>query len=290
MLARDVMIGEVATVASDEKLAEVAHRLAGAPAGAVVVVDENRNPIGVVTRSDLTRDADGPPIPDWLIKHKAVVVAMRSDTRKARDVMSAPAIVAPDAAQMLEVATIMERRGLKRLPVVNGDGVVGLLRRADVLQAVEASKAPAPRAARATAAQFRLLARRHEELEQAQRAEAHRLAQEARKQLIEAMAARRLSDHDWSQMLHSAQRAASEGFKEVELLRFPAALCSDGGRAINAPDPNWPRALRGEARDVFERWRTELQPAGFGLAAQIATFPDGMPGDAALILIWGAGD
>ncbi|MGA8171058.1 MAG: hypothetical protein WB816_09555 [Methylocystis sp.] len=44
------------------------------------------------------------------------------------------------------------------------------------------------------------------------------------------------------------------------------------------------RAPRGEPRDIFERWRRELEPAGFGLAAQIATFP----GDAALILSWGA--
>ena len=69
---------------------------------------------------------------------------------------------------------------------------------------------------------------------------------------------------------------------------FPAELCADGGRAINAPDPLWPSSLRGEPRDILERWRRELQPEGFGLAARIVTFPDGVPGDAALILSWGA--
>jgi hypothetical protein len=29
-----------------------------------------------------------------------------------------------------------------------------------------------------------------------------------------------------------------------------------------------------------------LEPAGFGLAARIVNFPDGVPGDAALILDW----
>jgi len=40
-------------------------------------------------------------------------------------------------------------------------------------------------------------------------------------------------------------------------------------------------------RHFFARWRTELKPRGFGLAAQIVDFPDGVPGDAALFLIWG---
>lgn len=71
------------------------------------------------------------------------------------------------------------------------------------------------------------------------------------------------------------------------LIRFPSQLCRDGGRAINAPDPNWPETLRGESADVFQRWRNELHPQGFKIAAQIINFPDGMPGDAALFLIWG---
>jgi hypothetical protein len=35
------------------------------------------------------------------------------------------------------------------------------------------------------------------------------------------------------------------------------------------------------------RWQRDLKPHGFGLAAQILEFPDGIPGDAGLILIWG---
>jgi hypothetical protein len=74
---------------------------------------------------------------------------------------------------------------------------------------------------------------------------------------------------------------------EHMLIRFPSQLCVDGGRAINAPDPHWPETLRGEPADVFKRWRNELQPRGFKIAAQIIDFPEGLPGDAALFLIWG---
>jgi hypothetical protein len=90
-------------------------------------------------------------------------------------------------------------------------------------------------------------------------------------------------------MIARARAAAAAGLTDHVLIRFPAKLCTDGGRAINAPDPHWTETLRGEPADVFRRWRNELQPRGFRLAAQIIDFPGGVPGDAALFLIWGAG-
>ena len=87
-----------------------------------------------------------------------------------------------------------------------------------------------------------------------------------------------------------ARNAAGAGQREFMLIRFPSRLCSDGGRAINAPDQRWPETLRGEPADVFQRWRAELQPQGFQVAAQIVDFPDGLPGDAALFLMWGGGE
>ena len=115
-------------------------------------------------------------------------------------------------------------------------------------------------------------------------------AQQLREQRIKELAARRLTDAVWRQMLASARNAATAGLREFMLLRFPSQLCSDGGRAINAPDPHWPETLRGEPADIFRRWRDELQPQGFQIAAQIIDFPDGLPGDAALFLMWGGGD
>ena len=203
--------------------------------------------------------------------------------------MTAPAIYVPDVAQLLELLPLIENKRLKRLPVVNGHGLIGMLRRADILRAIREEPKADSRSAAAglTAKSFRELASGHEAVEQRQRETARRAAEEARKKLIEELAQRRLSDRDWAQMIAGARSAAAAGLKEYVLLRFPSQLCWDGGRAINAPDRSWPNSLRGEARDVFDRWRTELEPGGFGLAAQIVSFPDGIPGDAALVLIWG---
>jgi hypothetical protein len=203
--------------------------------------------------------------------------------------MTSPAISVSDEAQVPALFPLIERKRLKRIPVVNRDGLVGLVLRTDVLRAIDdAGRAVAPRAGALTAQQFRELVAQRQAQEHAQRAQARRLAQEAQKKRIDELAQRRLSDRAWTDMNAGARRAASAGLKEYVLLRFPSQLCADGGRAINAPDSCWPQSLRGEPRDVFERWHLELEPGGFGLTAQIVSFPDGVPGDVALILSWGA--
>jgi hypothetical protein len=64
-------------------------------------------------------------------------------------------------------------------------------------------------------------------------------------------------------------RRPAHGEKELMLLRFQAALCTDRGRAINAPLPDWPGTLRGEAAEIYPRWERDLQPGGFHLTARL---------------------
>ena len=87
-------------------------------------------------------------------------------------------------------------------------------------------------------------------------------------------------------MLEAARLAASRGEKEYLLLRFPSALCTDRGRAINAPDPAWPETLRGIATEVYTRWNADLRPKGLRLKARVIDFPGGLPGDIGLFLRW----
>ena len=71
------------------------------------------------------------------------------------------------------------------------------------------------------------------------------------------------------------------------MLRFPAKLCSDNGRAINVPEPDWPATLRGEAAETYLRFERELKPLGFHLIARVLDFPAGFIGDIGLFLHWG---
>ncbi|MGO9768971.1 MAG: HPP family protein, partial [Roseiarcus sp.] len=212
------MIGEVAFVTLDADVGDVARRLAATPTGAVIVVNATRRPSGIITRSDIERAAaetDARPLPRWLIKNKGTVATFRPPSRPLHELMTSPAISVSDEAQVLELVPLIERKRLKSIPVVNRDGLVGLVRRTDVLRAIDdAGRAVAPRAGGLTAQQFRELAAQRQAQENAQRAKARRLAQEAQKKLIDELAQRRLSDRAWTDMIAGARRAASASLKE----------------------------------------------------------------------------
>ena len=306
MIARDLMNSDFPFVTVDADLDYVAKLLAECGLGAVPVVDENLTPIGIVTRSNLegTRAravaAELGEIPQFLLRNRRPR-AFQANGRALRDVMTTPAISISSGAALPDIAQMMAVHRLKRLPVVDGDKIIGLVLRKEVMEAMSGAaprmRAPsvisiAPperdRCAVATAEEFRDLAAAHETREKIERIERRRLALELRAQRLRDLASRRLSEAQWREMLQRAREAARAGRIEYLLMRFPAELCADGGRAINAPDPDWPVTLRGEPRDLYYRWRNELQPRGFKIAAQIIDFPDGVPGDAAIFLVWGA--
>ena len=69
-------------------------------------------------------------------------------------------------------------------------------------------------------------------------------------------------------------------------MRFSSEYCTDGGRAINNLEPDWPQSLTGFAKRAYEFWQKELQPKGYKLRAQIMDFPGGMPGDVGIFFRW----
>ncbi len=81
--------------------------------------------------------------------------------------------------------------------------------------------------------------------------------------------------------------AAERGQTELMVMRFPNAICTDKGRAINNADPSWPETLTGRPRQAYELWRDQLRDAGFKLSAMIIEWPGGLPGDVGFFLKWG---
>jgi hypothetical protein len=82
------------------------------------------------------------------------------------------------------------------------------------------------------------------------------------------------------------ERAAANGFTEVEVYRFPNVLCTDHGRAINQQEPGWETTLTGLPKELYEFWDRQLRPLGYKLRVQIVDFPGGMPGDVGITLKW----
>ena len=82
------------------------------------------------------------------------------------------------------------------------------------------------------------------------------------------------------------ERAVSNGLTEVQVYRFPNALCTDRGRAINQQEPGWETTLTGLPKEMYEFWERQLRPRGYKLRVQIVDFPGGRPGDVGITLKW----
>lgn len=127
------------------------------------------------------------------------------------------------------------------------------------------------------------------EARKAAEAELHRSAAEAEKRaLIEQLKKPvGVSDEELSKRAADIiERAIENGLTEVQVFRFPSALCTDRGRAINQQERGWETTLTGLPKELYQFWKRHLQPRGYKLQAQIIEFPDGVPGDAGLTLKW----
>jgi hypothetical protein len=82
------------------------------------------------------------------------------------------------------------------------------------------------------------------------------------------------------------RNAVKAGKYEALVYSFPSDLCTDGGRAINSADPEWPETLQGKAKLFYERYVKLAKPQGYRLKAIIVNFPGGMPGDVGFFINW----
>ena len=82
------------------------------------------------------------------------------------------------------------------------------------------------------------------------------------------------------------ERAVSNGLVEVQVYRFPNALCTDHGRAINQQEPGWETTLTGLPKEMYQFWERQLRPRGYKIKFQVIDWPGGMPGDIGITLKW----
>jgi hypothetical protein len=116
--------------------------------------------------------------------------------------------------------------------------------------------------------------------------EADQRRTDERRHLQEAFMNRQIQADAKERLQKALLMAAERGETHLQVFTFPSELCTDGGRAINNSDPNWPETLVGYAKRAYEFYRAELQPQGYRLRAEILNFPGGVPGDVGVTLAW----
>jgi len=152
MLVRDVMTKEVVTATIDTTVAQIAKLLAAKRISAVPIVDAERHVLGMVSEGDLLHRVEiGTETRHswWLELFADATTRAREFAKqegvKAEYVMSRPVISIGEDAPLARAADLMERRGIKRLPVVRDGKLVGVVSRADLVRslATAASSQPA---------------------------------------------------------------------------------------------------------------------------------------------------
>lgn len=118
MTAKDLMTTDIITVSPNMPIKQLAmtlikNQISGAP-----VVDRKGKIIGIVSEADL--------------------VAKKG--KDVKSIMSKKVISVTEDTPIEEIAQLMARHNVKRLPVMNGEKTVGIVSRADIVNAIAMGK------------------------------------------------------------------------------------------------------------------------------------------------------
>jgi CBS domain-containing protein len=146
MNAADIMVRDVVTVGPDDVVADAAKLMAQHDISALPVVDKAGHLVGLVSEADLMRREEiGTEIhrPWWLeAMTPATTLAAefaKSHGKSVAEVMSEEVITAAEDTSLSEVAAMLERHRIKRLPVVHDGHLVGIVSRGNLIQALASS-------------------------------------------------------------------------------------------------------------------------------------------------------
>ena len=135
-LVSDVMTRTVVALREGAAFKDIARTMRRWKVSALPVLDSGRRVVGVVSEADLLpkemfRDGD----PDLYARSRGRSDLAKADAVAAEDLMTAPAVTVHADDTVARAARTMARRNLKRLPVVDGEGVLqGIVSRTDLLK------------------------------------------------------------------------------------------------------------------------------------------------------------
>lgn len=135
---REVMTGNVITATKDTCIGEVIRLFSENHVSGMPVVDEENHVIGVVTEADIISIAGiqkGHTFKDLMRHILGEPLPERRAGNRVEDIMSSPAItISPDAG-LQTAAKLLDERKIKRLPVVDREGLLlGIVSRADIVR------------------------------------------------------------------------------------------------------------------------------------------------------------
>jgi CBS domain-containing protein len=143
MKASDVMTRTVVTVGRETPVAQAIRLMLDNNVSGLPVLDDAGRVVGVVTEGDpLRRTETGTERhrPRWLEilmgPGRIAGEYVRTHGRKVEEIMTSDPVSVTQETPLDEVVGLMERRRIKRLPVLDDDVLVGIVSRADLLRSL----------------------------------------------------------------------------------------------------------------------------------------------------------
>lgn len=152
MRAADVMTAPAIVVGPEAAVEEVAKLLLRRGISAVPVVGADGRLQGIVSEGDLMRREElaTERHPSWWLatfgnEERLAGDYRRSRGRRAADVMTREVVTVGEEATLVEIAELLERHRIKRVPVVRGGKVAGIVSRANLIRGLASQPAAAPK-------------------------------------------------------------------------------------------------------------------------------------------------
>ena len=151
MYAQDVMTTVVATISAAATVQDAAKLMLARRVSALPVTDRKDRVVGIVSEGDLMRrpELGTDTERSWwlrLLQEETVRDYLKVHGTSVGDVMTSPAVSVRRSTPLKEVVRLLEKRRIKRVPVLEAGRLVGIVSRADLVR--ELATAPARPVAR----------------------------------------------------------------------------------------------------------------------------------------------
>lgn len=141
MLASEIMTRSVVTITPDASILDAVRLMIGQRISGLPVVDNDGNLEGILTEGDLLRRFETGTEkrrPRWLEflrgPGQQAEDYVRTHGRKVREIMTEEVATASPDATLDTVVDVMERRRVRRVPIVTNGKLAGVVSRADLLK------------------------------------------------------------------------------------------------------------------------------------------------------------
>ena len=143
MRAHQIMTRSVISVTPEATILEAANVLLERHISGLPVVDEAGKLVGIVSEGDFLRRSEigtqrkhGRWLKFVLGAGQAATDFVHENGRRISEVMTRDPLTITEETPLEEIVTLMQKSGVKRLPVMRGEQLVGIVSRANLLQAV----------------------------------------------------------------------------------------------------------------------------------------------------------